>query len=933
MGQTVRVLLFSIGLIIFWSSSLLSAAVIYVDDDAPPGGDGMSWSTAYNDLQDALDVAMPLDEIWIGQGTYLPSERLNVGDPRSAVFQLKSDLLLIGGFAGYGQSNPYAWDIHSYPAILSGDHNGDDGPFFSNRSDNSYHVIYNSNNLLTFTTILAGIRIRGGNADGLGVHKYGGGIYCYKSSPMFLNSTIYDNEAEGGGGAWCEEASPYFINCVFHGNRATSSSFEGGGMHCRYATATVTNCTFSVNEGVLQGGGVAAVGPPDPMFTNCILWDDQAGSEIVGNVDITYSDIEGGYPGIGNINADPLFVDAGSHDYHLTQASPCIDVGNNNAPLMQSYDYDAEIRIVDGDENGSPIVDMGADEFLVPAAEVWVDDDWIGHNYGDIVEGYYFGYEAFAYIQDGLDGVKAGGTVNVAEGTYTGERDRNLNFWGKAATLISESGPYNCIIDCEKSEGDRAFRFFSNETPSSRIEGFTIRNGYVPLGNGAGIVCTNGSPTITRCVFENNYAEQGGAIFFGNAPSPVVTSCTFTSNSGSDSAGAIWCSVNAAPLITKCTFTENVSASGGAIRCFSTAMIVANSTFNENAAYYGGGILTTPGSGPKIVQCEFTDNFASAFGGGLLVGSEVTFELTRCDFEGNTAAQGGGIFCNYAAEPEIIECNFKSNTATESGGGIYCDTLASPAMSNCTFALNSAAVYGGGVACVDGSRATLLNCSLAFNSAAAGGGMATADGKPDVINSIIYGNSAPGLLVTPPQGITVSYSDIQGGWPGTGNIDSDPRFVAAASGDLHLCADSPCGNAGYNMVPGLPDTDFEGDPRITYGTVDMGADEFHPHLYFTGNMTPAGAIQAKLVGLPGTSPVGLFIGSGVRPNPLPTIYGDFYLLPPRILIPLIPIPADGVLVIPTNLPPTPPAPYDLPMQALIGLYPNSLTNLYVLEVR
>ncbi|MHC4942791.1 MAG: hypothetical protein ACYTG7_07195 [Planctomycetota bacterium] len=115
--------------------------------------------------------------------------------------------------------------------------------------------------------------------------------------------------------------------------------------------------------------------------------------------------------------------------------------------------------------------------------------------------------------------------------------------------------------------------------------------------------------------------------------------------------------------------------------------------------------------------------------------------------------------------------------------------------------------------------------------------------------------------------------------------------------------------------------------------MDMGADEFYTHLYVTGDKSPGGSIQGKLVGLPGTSSVGLFFGSGILETPLPTAWGGFHLQAPWCLIPLFPIPADGVLKLPALIPHTPPAPYDLPLQALIGLSPDSLTNLEVLEVR
>jgi hypothetical protein len=100
-----------------------------------------------------------------------------------------------------------------------------------------------------------------------------------------------------------------------------------------------------------------------------------------------------------------------------------------------------------------------------------------------------------------------------------------------------------------------------------------------------------------------------------------------------------------------------------------------------------------------------------------------------------------------------------------------------------------------------------------------------------------------------------------------------------------------------------------------------------------GDFTPGGSIEGKLVGLPGTSPVGLFLGSGILEPPISTMWGNFHLQAPWFLIPLVPISGNGILVLPATIPVTPPAPYDLPMQALIGLESDSLSNLYVLGVR
>jgi hypothetical protein len=98
-----------------------------------------------------------------------------------------------------------------------------------------------------------------------------------------------------------------------------------------------------------------------------------------------------------------------------------------------------------------------------------------------------------------------GDTVLVADGTYTGWRNRNLNFGGKAIVVMSENGPENCIIDC--SHYGRGFLFNSGETETSVVQGFTITNGTdgETIGShGGAIKCAFSSPTIRDNIIINN---------------------------------------------------------------------------------------------------------------------------------------------------------------------------------------------------------------------------------------------------------------------------------------------------------------------------------------------------------------------------------------------------------------------------------------------
>ena len=117
-------------------------------------------------------------------------------------------------------------------------------------------------------------------------------------------------------------------------------------------------------------------------------------------------------------------------------------------------------------------------------------------------------------IQAGIDAALDGETVFVADGTYMGEGNRDIDFCGKAITVRSEHGAESCIIDCGGSEEEyhRGFCFHSGEDPKSILDGFTIKNGY--YRDGGGIYCDSGSsPIIENNIISNNLASyRGGRI-------------------------------------------------------------------------------------------------------------------------------------------------------------------------------------------------------------------------------------------------------------------------------------------------------------------------------------------------------------------------------------------------------------------------------------
>jgi len=164
-------------ILIFWAFSA-SAATIYVDTNAPLGGDGTTRASAYKYLQNALAAAPYGDEIRVAQGIYHPDRfAADPNAPRDPdiSFHIIDGTTLKGGHAGFGQSDPNARDIKTYETILSGDMNGNDGPDFTNHDENSYHLVASSGT--NATTVLDGFAITGGNADSSGSNGRGGTAY------------------------------------------------------------------------------------------------------------------------------------------------------------------------------------------------------------------------------------------------------------------------------------------------------------------------------------------------------------------------------------------------------------------------------------------------------------------------------------------------------------------------------------------------------------------------------------------------------------------------------------------------------------------------------------------------------------------------------------------------------------------------------------
>ncbi|MBN2131020.1 MAG: right-handed parallel beta-helix repeat-containing protein [Sedimentisphaerales bacterium] len=257
-------------LIIVLTACALSveARIIYVDDNAPPGGEGSSWATAYAYLQDALadaDTAEKSVEIRVAQGVYTADRGANqVPGDRTATFQLVDGVSLRGGYAGGSEGIGDLRDVGLYETILSGDLANDDveirEPFELPDATlgNSHTVVTGTGT--DHTAVLDGFTIKGGHwplsvTHGAGpTPGTGGGMNNCPGSPTVIDCTFTHNVTYGaGGGMYCQDSRPNVVDCRFIKNYA----FEGGGAMANLdgSESQVTSCTFSDNGAGADDGG------------------------------------------------------------------------------------------------------------------------------------------------------------------------------------------------------------------------------------------------------------------------------------------------------------------------------------------------------------------------------------------------------------------------------------------------------------------------------------------------------------------------------------------------------------------------------------------------------------------------------------------------------------------------------------------------------
>lgn len=687
---------------------------------------------------------------------------------------------------------------------------------------NSGHDDVLSHCVIQYARKEAGLDPRNGSAMAAEADALGGAIYCAASHPVIENCRITNNAGERAGAIYCTASSPLISNTLIANNTAV-----GGDLHCggicgvEAGTPEIRNCTIVNNF----PGGLFTSSWDGMNVTNTILWGNDR-YQIYTNESVptvAFCDVQGGYPGEGNFDMDPCFLnpsggvgtgyDGASANWTLRTNSPCINSGTQIDDLP-STDLAGAERIHSG------VTDVGAYEnqsdlpLMTATPSTPVDAGFVAVNANATV--------TVRLTNTGELGFEIVDT-SVVRGTFSIEAPVRNRLLAPGESVEVEIGfrPTR-----ERVYTDTLLvRSTSSNAPVMQIalRGVGITGAAVPAGTVSGIWKKASSPyTVTgdiRVARNQTLTIEPGVVvkFAGHfgltvgyqatlrAVGTEQDRITFTPISTDEG----WFGIRFINSATEdqlkyCTieYAAKPRTGGGSFENLYGGAILCYGSWEDDP---GTPVVT----GPTIDSCLIARNYARS-GGGIMCYDGGNAIITNNVIIDNYADMDGAGIALYAADCTISNNVIARNYALV-GGGIM-NWMSAPSIRNNTIVDNKPSAMHLERALSSGERPATVS----------------------IVNNIIWQNEIWLYEDAEADEYDIRYNDIQGGWAGTGNIAVDPLFADAEHGDYHLKSQagrwdpagkgwvldsvtSPCIDAGD------PAANFANEPQPSGHGVDLGA--------------------------------------------------------------------------------------------------------------
>jgi hypothetical protein len=632
-------------------------------------------------------------------------------------------------------------------------------------------------------------------------------------------------------------------DCTVEGNGGAVVSVENSDI-------AVVNCTIVGNTATGNGGGVFADSGAVQLVNTIVRDNGPTNMFIEGRVlqpsTLEYCNIEGGWPGFGNIDTDPLFVDAESGDYTLQPGSPCIDTGS---PMITDFDEGSSdmgytggggptpeipyivirtpiIKIIHHEILVAEVANGGTADLTItgitlpdsfttadmtfPISLTPGDSTVIALRYEGVID------TVVTAIIEHNDQNRQGISVELRGLSGTSVSGNVSGVWTAAGSPYRVQGPINVDMYSQLDIEPGADVLFDIDVP------FIVEGELQALGTETDSIRFLPGRTYEWGGIRFNDANSS-RIQYGRISGAVVSDGEHESHP--DYVGAGIYAAGTRLRLNNVVISNNRSLGygGGIAADSSSSMTLHDCTIaNNQAELGGGGAESRNDSWILLIDCEVTGNRAeNDHGGGIRIGPNADATMNNTLFAGNIANYtnyGGAIAKIGPGIAGFIDSKFTGNIGYY-GAAVWIDgTDAIPyKLWNSVFVDNIVRHSEGGVvqarggADVDITNCTFSGSTYSPNQNTAAVYVSTTGTSLNMVNVIVKGENLEGVIIETDRGETSPVASVEycnlpeaENIPGRGMIDTDPMFADTLTGDYTLLPGSPCIDTGS---PYLLDTD------------------------------------------------------------------------------------------------------------------------------